>query len=225
MIRVIDTVHKSANDLALAQQPRGFQVIESRKVGKVGKTEMVQEGRAGAPCQWTSRCPPATPRLDPAKLQQDIDGAARQTDTAYFLDFGTGDRLMIGDDRQHLERGARQRAFLLLCRVQTRGDVGTGAKGESVADAAQLDPACPVEARLDQRQQLIKLHVIRKLVLQFTGPDRFLRREDNGLDRRRPALQRNAAGVRRVRILAAICHAITHHDSFDLRNNGANRLS
>ena len=49
MVIIINAVDKAADDLALAKQAGGFQVVNAGQVGKVGKTEMVEKSRAGAP--------------------------------------------------------------------------------------------------------------------------------------------------------------------------------
>ncbi len=54
----------------------------------------------------------AAPEPDPLHLEQLVDGAAADRHAADFLDLGPGDGLMIGDDRQGLDRGTRQLARL-----------------------------------------------------------------------------------------------------------------
>ena len=210
MVIIINAVDKAADDLALAKQAGRFQVINAGQVGQVGKTEMVEKGRAGAPCERPARRAPTSAWLDPAKLKQDVDGAARQADSSDFLDLGASNRLVIGNDGQHLEGRARQRPFHLLGSAEPLGYVCSRAKGKGITDPAELDAAAVIKPRFDQRQQALKHDAFRKLVLQIDSTHGLWRRENDGFDRRSP--DSGCAGVtlmlrHRCAIGSRGCHA------------------
>ena len=68
------------------------------------EAEMIEEfgGRDPGHRATRHRAPPF--RFDPAGLEQLIEGAAREANAANGLDLRARDRLMIGDDRERLER-------------------------------------------------------------------------------------------------------------------------
>ena len=166
---IINAVDEAAYYLALAKQAGGFQVVNAGQVEQVDKTEMVEKSRAGAPCERSARRAPASAWLDPAKLKQDVDGAARQADAPDFLDLGAGNGLVIGNDGQHLEGRARQRPLHLLGAAELLGYVCPRAKDKGITDLAELDAAAVIKPRFDQRQQAFEHDAFGKLILKFDG--------------------------------------------------------
>ena len=71
---------------------------------------MREERLGGAVGDRPARRLAAAARADPAGLQQHVERALRDRHAADFLDLGARHRLVIGDDRQRLDRGARQLA-------------------------------------------------------------------------------------------------------------------
>ena len=88
------------------EQPGGLEIGEARQVAARGEVEMRQERRRRGILQRPARRFAAAGGADPAGLHQHVDGAAGHGDAADFLDFGAGDGLVIGDDRQRLDGGA-----------------------------------------------------------------------------------------------------------------------
>ena len=60
---------------------------------------------------------------------------------ANFLDFGAGDRLVVGDDGQRFHRHARQAARDLDDSPQFGREVGSGAELPAGSDAGEFDAA------------------------------------------------------------------------------------
>src|SRR5262249_62133271 len=88
---------------------------------------MAEKSLRGAIGYRTPRRPPAAPQFDPSGLEQNIEGALRCAHAPNLLDLGASDRLVIGDDGQRLECGARQAALL--------DRFPLGQKGKSVGGA------------------------------------------------------------------------------------------
>src|SRR5204862_7047596 len=61
---------------------------------------------------------------DPAGLHQHVERAFRYLHAANGLDLGAADRLVIGDDRQSLDRGAAETAALLALTPRGMGAIG-----------------------------------------------------------------------------------------------------
>ena len=122
------------------------------------------------------------------KLQQDIDGAAGQADPADFLYFSAGDRLMVGNDGKHFERGTRQGTFNLLVGVQPLGNGGARPEGKGITNPAKLDSTGCIKSRLNQGNQFRQFQAFGKLVLQISLPHWFWRRKNDRLNSGGPLL-------------------------------------
>ena len=102
---------------------------------------MRQEGLRGAVGQRpTGRlAPPA--RADPAGLQQHVDRALGGGHATDILDLGAGHRLVIGDDGERLDRGARELAGLDRLLAEEPGEIAGGPKSPLARDPHQIDTA------------------------------------------------------------------------------------
>ena len=96
----------------------------------------------------------AAARPDPAGLEQHVDRALRHGDAADVLDLGARHRLVIGDDRERLDRRARQLARLHRLARQQPGEVVRGAERPFAVDAHEIDAARGIFV-LQQRQHLL----------------------------------------------------------------------
>ena len=93
-----------------------------------------------------SRRAPAAPELDPAGLEQHIERAFGRAHAPDLLDLGAGNRLVIGDDGERLERRARQAALLDRLALEQEGKVLGGAERPFAGDAHEIDAARGVGA-------------------------------------------------------------------------------
>ncbi len=107
---------------------------------------MGEEGLGGAVGHRASRRAAAAAQFDPAGLQQHVDGALGGADAPDLLDLGAGHRLVIGDDGQRLERGARQAALLDRLLLEQEGQIVGGAERPFAGDTHQIDAAAGIEA-------------------------------------------------------------------------------
>ena len=83
----------------------------------------------------------------PARLHQHVERALRHRDAANFLDVGAGDRLMVGDDGERLDRGARELALLLAFARQQPGQDRSAVRNvQRPRDPDEIDAASGVEA-------------------------------------------------------------------------------
>ena len=93
---------------ASIDQPRALELVKAGKIGQHIEPEMRQERLAGSIGHRAARrlAPAAQPR--PAGFQQHVERTLGRGDAANFLDLGARHRLMIGDDSEHFDRGARE---------------------------------------------------------------------------------------------------------------------
>ena len=90
-------------------------------------------------------------RAHPARLDQPVEREAGQRNAADRLDLGARDRLVIGDDRQRLDRGAGQSARDNALALQFRREVGRGAEGPAAGDAHEVDAAPVIRVSASSR--------------------------------------------------------------------------
>ena len=125
----------------LSSRPEPFSSSRPGRSPSCLQAEMRQEVLAGAVGDRPARHLAAAARLDPAGLHQHVEGALRHHHAADFLDLGAGHRLVVGDDGERLDRGARQ----LLRDHRFLGEqprqIARGAEGPLVADADEVDAA------------------------------------------------------------------------------------
>ena len=100
---------------ARGEQAGALQLLDARQVADLLQAEMIEEGVGRAVGHRTAGRAAAAAHAHPFGLQQRVERALGGLDAADVLDLGAGHRLVVGDDRQHFERGARQ--LLLLHRV------------------------------------------------------------------------------------------------------------
>src|ERR1700744_1500603 len=97
--------------------------------------ELDQECLRGAISHRTARRTLAATNLDPADLHERVDGSLGQGDATDVLDLGARDRLVVGNDGQSLERGARQALLLRLFLAQEECGVRRGPELPFLTDA------------------------------------------------------------------------------------------
>ena len=148
----------------------------------------------------------AAAQFDPARLQQHVDGALRGAHPPDLLDLGAGDRLVIGDDGERLQRRARQAALLDRLLLQQEGQIVGGAERPFAGDACtRLTPRRGIGALqlLEQRAHVLALDEMpgdgglgqrlgggeqqRLDDAQFLAPIGRLQRDDIGGERQRQA--------------------------------------
>ncbi len=129
------------------EQARRLQLVETRQVADRVESELDQEfGRRAVGDRPARRlAPPA--HAHPARLHQHVERALRDRDAADLLDVGARHRLMIGDDRERLERGARQLALFFPLARQQPGEIFGGPKRPAPGDPHEIDAAAGVELR------------------------------------------------------------------------------
>jgi hypothetical protein len=125
-------------------------------------------------------------------------------DTAHILDFGTRDRLVIGNGRQHLESGTRELLDLGLLLADQETQIGCRTKRPAVAHPNQIDAAMRVAFAKPRHDGLD-----RNIVGEFAGNQFFRDRRAGGKHQRlsdplslgqRPFLQ----GIKRYRPVSSI---------------------
>src|SRR5215472_4173157 len=80
-------------------------------------------------------------RAYPPRLHKGVDSAFAESDAAYLLDLGAGDRLVVGDHREGLDRGARQFSGYRMLDTQLGGEIRCGAKRPSTSEAHKVNAA------------------------------------------------------------------------------------
>ena len=98
-----------------------------------------------------------------------------------LLDLGAGDRLVVGDDRQRLDRRARELAGLDHLAAQEEAEVGGGAEGPGVADPDKLDAAAVVAAA-QARERLGDVAALRQPLGDLAAGQGLAAGEEHGLD-------------------------------------------
>src|ERR1700748_1924196 len=94
---------------------------------------MIEKRLSGAVGHRPARGAAAAAHPDPARLHQKIERALARRDATDFLDFGAGGWLVVGDDRQGLERSAAQRLVVGLLAAQEVAEVVGSAERPFVA--------------------------------------------------------------------------------------------
>ena len=117
------------------------QLVDARQIVERRQVEMVEEGRRGHPGHRPARALPPALRLHPAGLEQQVERALADAHAAHLLDLRAGHRLVVGDDRQGLERGTRQTPRLNLLALQVAGEIRRGAQSVAIAVALEPDAA------------------------------------------------------------------------------------
>ncbi len=99
---------------------------------------MIEEGLRRAPGYRATRHPSTPARLDPARLEQNVERSPAERHAPDFLDFGPGHRLLVGDDRQCFQRGARELARQILFGPQEPRKIGCRPKRPAAAPLGEV---------------------------------------------------------------------------------------
>ena len=102
---------------------------------------MGQERLVGAVGHRPARRLAAAAQPDPAGLQQHVEGSLRRGHAADVLDLGARHRLVIGDDGQRLDGGARQLPRHRRFVGQQPGEIARGAQRPFAGNANQVHAA------------------------------------------------------------------------------------
>ena len=102
---------------------------------------MGEERFRGAVGHRPPRGPAPPARAHPAGFEQHVERALRGRNAADFLHFGAGDRLVVGDDRQHLEGSPGQLALVGNLALQQPGEVFGGSERPLAGHPNEDDPA------------------------------------------------------------------------------------
>src|SRR5215217_9053838 len=94
---------------------------------------MIEKGVGRSVGYRPARGAAAAAHADPAGLHQQVERAFAGSDAANFLDLGASGRLMVGDDGEGFEGGARQRPSLVLFAAQQEAKVLGGAESPTVS--------------------------------------------------------------------------------------------
>src|SRR5262249_32513025 len=133
--------HRELGRQAAVEQARALQLVEPRQVADRIEPEMRQERFGRAIGQRTAWRLAAAARPDPPGLQQDVNRALGRRHAANLLDLGARDRLVIGNDRERLDRRPRQLAGLHCLLAEQPGQVSGGAERPFAANAPPIGPA------------------------------------------------------------------------------------
>ena len=118
------------------QQPGALELLEPRQVGETLKPEMIEKRLGRAVGHRPARRAAAAAHPNPARLHQQVERAFAGRDAAHLFDLGARRRLVIGDDGQCFERGARQWPLVGLLAAQQE------TRGPSAVRNAHLSPRC-----------------------------------------------------------------------------------
>src|SRR4051812_4554736 len=146
---------------------------------------MGEKFRGRRPNQRPPRSLAPSGRTYPAGLDQPVEREAGQRNTADRLDLGARDRLVIGDDRQRLDRSAGQSARDNALALQFRREIRRGAEGPAAGDAHEVDtvPVIRVGKLAHQQRDIdVRAEMPRQLLLR----ERLRRREKQGLQQPQP---------------------------------------
>ena len=126
--------HAEARREPPSRSPAPFSSSSPGRSSMRVETEMIEEGRRRAIGDRPARrfAPAAQP--DPAGLEQHVERALGGGNAADLLDLGACHRLVIGDDRERLQRRPRQLARLDRLARQQEGEVAGGAERPSSGD-------------------------------------------------------------------------------------------
>ena len=108
--------------------------------------------------------------------------ALRRAHAPDLLDLGAGHRLVIGDDGERLQRGARQAALLDRLLLEQERQILRGAERPFAGDAHEIDAAPGIEAAqlLEQRADVLALDEVpgQGLLVQRLGRGKQKRLDD-----------------------------------------------
>ena len=205
MRRIVGVRHGEAGRQVGIEQAGALQLVQAGQILDRVEAEMLEELRGRAVGHRPTRRAAAAAQFDPARLQQHVDGAFRGAHPPDLLDLGAGDRLVIGDDGERLQRRARQAALLDRLLLQQEGQIVGGAERPFAGDAHQIDAARGIGALqlLEQRAHVLALDEMpgdggfgqrlgggeqqRLDDAQFLAPIGRLQRDDIGGERQRQA--------------------------------------
>src|SRR6266446_7952370 len=106
-----------------ADEAGGLELLDAWQVVLVAEPEMHQELLGCGPGHRAARRLAPAFGADPARLHEHVERAAADDDAADLLDLGAGHRLVIGDDGERLDGGARQLARHRLLELEARAEV------------------------------------------------------------------------------------------------------
>src|ERR1700739_667632 len=88
------------------QKAGGAQLVDARQLIQTVETKMHEKVRRRHPEEWSAGAGAPPSGASPARLHQSVDRAFSESDAPYLFDLGAGDRLMVGDHCEGLERRA-----------------------------------------------------------------------------------------------------------------------
>ena len=97
-----------------------------------------------------------------------------------LLHLGPRHRLVVGDDRERLQRGAREAAADDAVHGQVRGQIRSRAEGPAAGHLREMDAAVPVMRR-EPGQPRLDIGAFRQLGRERRGINGPARGEDHGL--------------------------------------------
>jgi len=136
--------HAEALRQPAIEQASALEFVEPRQIADLLKPEMHQEGVGRAIGDRPARRFAAAAQPDPAGVEQHVERALGNGDAANLFDLGAGRRLVIGDDRQRLQRRAGELFLLDLLACENPVEVGGGTKKPLLADAGEIDAAARI---------------------------------------------------------------------------------
>ena len=99
---------------------------------------MHEKVRRRYPEQRTAGAGASAPGAYPARFHQSVDGTLADRDPAYPFDHGAGDRLVVGDHREGLDRRARQFSGNGSLDTQFGGEIGGRAKRPAAGEPDEV---------------------------------------------------------------------------------------
>ena len=102
---------------------------------------MGEERLGGAVGDRPAGRPPPAAHPDPARLQQQVERALAGGDAPDLLDLGAGHRLVVGDDRERLQRRPRQPLLLDRIAAEQERKIARGAERPFAGDLDEVDAA------------------------------------------------------------------------------------
>src|ERR1700676_5041182 len=116
-----------------------LQFVDAGKISRGVEAEMRQERLRRAVSDRSAGRAAATAYAHPFGFEEQVQRAFAGGDAADRLDVGPRHRLVIGDDRQRLEGGARELLLLDGIAAEQKGEIGGGAEAPLAGDLDEID--------------------------------------------------------------------------------------
>ncbi len=166
---------------APVQKTGGLEFVHTRKITHCGKPEMLQKRIARAVGDGPSRHRAPSAHAHPTHIEQHIERALADRHAAQLLNLRPGHRLVVSDDRQGLDRRARQLARFGLFLLQKEAHIGRGPETPPPGNLHQIDAALGIE-RLQLRNDRVEIGIFGQPVRQFVRAHRIGRGEQDRFD-------------------------------------------